>query len=71
MGEGNFIDGGSSGILSSREQIDADIAAFGAIMNDQTRSMPEREAARARQFRLFQDKNALDEAAARRQSGFR
>jgi hypothetical protein len=69
--EGQFIESGASGILSSREQIDADIAAFGAVMNDPTKSMPEREAARSRQFKLFQDRNALDEAAARRQSGFR
>ena len=71
MGEGEFIESGAGGGLSSRDQIEADIAAFGTIMNDETKSFPEREAARVRQFKLFQDLNALNEAAARRQSGFR
>jgi hypothetical protein len=40
-------------------------------MNDPSKSMEERVAAQKKQFGLFQDLNALDEAAARRQNGFR
>jgi hypothetical protein len=71
MGEGNFIESGASGTLTSREQIEADIAAFGAIMNDASKSMDERKAAQLRQYKLYQDINALNDAAARRQNGFR
>jgi hypothetical protein len=71
MGEGQFIESGAGAGLSSRDQIEADIAAFGAIMNDPGKSMPERQAAQQRQFKLFQDLVALNEAAARRTSGFR
>ena len=68
--EGQFIEG-PGGQMSSRDQLQADAVAFGAIMNDESKPMAEREAARQRQYKLFQDLNALDEAAARRQGGFR
>jgi hypothetical protein len=70
LGEGNYAEG-ASGILSSREQIEADRDAFAAIMNDVNKPMDERKAAQARHYKLLQDLNALDDAAARRQNGFR
>jgi hypothetical protein len=69
--EGNFIESGAGGGLSSRDQIMADIAAFGQVMNDEKRPYDERVAAQKKQYQLFQDLNALEDAAQRRQNGFR
>jgi hypothetical protein len=70
MDEGKYAEGTSGG-LSSREQIEADRDAFAAIMNNVNNPMDERKAAQARHFKLLQDLNTLTDAAARRQNGFR
>lgn len=68
--EGQFIEG-SDGSMSSIDQIQADITAFGSIMNDQSKPLDERRAAQQKQLQRYQDLIALQEAAARRQNGFR
>jgi hypothetical protein len=69
--EGQFIESSAGGGMTSRDQLMADIAAFGAIMNDERRPHDERVAAQKKQYSLFQDLNAMEDAAQRRQNGFR
>lgn len=71
MSEGNFVESGAGGELTSKDQLQADIAALGAIMNDDAKPWDERVAAQRKQFQLFQSLNAMEEAAQRRQNGFR
>ena len=67
MGEGQFIESSTGGGMQTRDAIMADIQTFGAVMNDTSKPLAERQAAQQKQYRLFQDLDAMDEAAARRQ----
>jgi hypothetical protein len=71
VSEGNFVESGAGGELSSREQLTADIVALDTTMHDESKPLAEREQAAQAAFRKRQDLVAMDEAATRRQGGFR
>ena len=71
VSEGTYVESAAGGGLSSRDQIDADMATAASIMNDESKSMEERVVAQKRHFALAQDLVALNEAAQRRQAGYR
>ena len=68
--EGEFITGGD-GSLSSKDALEADVIEFGKIMNNEKLSIEERKIAQDKQLQAYRNLNAMTEAAARRQNGFR
>jgi hypothetical protein len=66
MGEGKWVESSTGQGMLSRDGVTADIAALGAIMNDQSKPMDERKVAQERQLQLYRELDAMNNAANRR-----
>jgi hypothetical protein len=66
VSEGTYHESSTGGGMLSRDTLTADIEALGAIMNDPSKPMAERQAAQAKQLNLYRELNAMNEAGARR-----